>query len=225
MTQPKKQVTLKKSRSLPPGGPSTASVSAIPTWCAYDEMLPINGFKPNPRNPNRHNPEQLRVYAKIIRGNGWRRPVVVSRRSGLIVKGHGAVEACRQHGITEAPVNYQDYASAEAELQDMLADNELARLATNDEPALQELLADLEESGCDQELTGILKTLGADEPIMKTVEVVPPPKMAWVLIGIPLVQFSEINQHVEAIARNPEALVESTVSNDTQEDADDQKNG
>ena len=47
-------------------------------------------MKPTPLNPTRHGPRKLALYAKIIREGVWRRAIVVSTRSGLIVSGHGA---------------------------------------------------------------------------------------------------------------------------------------
>src|SRR3990167_7954221 len=58
--------------------------------CAHARLVPTSKLKPNPQNPNKHSAEQLKLYAKIIRHQGWRRAIVVSKRSGLIVTGHGA---------------------------------------------------------------------------------------------------------------------------------------
>lgn len=187
--------------------------SGIPIYCAFSKIVKLSGLKPNPQNPNTHSAEQLRLYGKIIQVNGWRRAIVVSTRSGLIVKGHGAWLAAKQIGLSHAPIDFQDYPTAEAELQDMLADNELARLAMSDESKLQEILNELEGKGCDLELTGILQKL-EETPELKRWELVPPPpRMAWVLIGVPLVNYGAVSGLVESIGKVPEVLLESTVSN------------
>ena len=143
--------------------PKPKPTRAPAIFCAHDKLVAVADLKPHPRNPNKHPAEQLRLFGKIIRANGWRRPIVVSKRSGCIVKGHGAWLAAQREGFKLAPVNFQDYATAEAELQDMLADNELARLAETDEAELQKLLAELEAAGEDPELAGLLKELEATD--------------------------------------------------------------
>lgn len=140
-------------------------------FCAHDKLVRVSDLKAHPRNPNKHPAEQLRLFGKIIRANGWRRPIVVSKRSKSIVKGHGAWLTAQREGFAVVPVNYQDYPSAEAELQDLLADNELARLAQGDEEQLQKVLAALK--GTDLELAGILAKLAKDksEPALDLKEV------------------------------------------------------
>jgi ParB-like chromosome segregation protein Spo0J len=61
--------------------------------CVYDKMVPIAKLKPNPANPNKHPASQVELLAKIISAHGWRAPITVSNRSGLIVRGHGRLEA------------------------------------------------------------------------------------------------------------------------------------
>jgi hypothetical protein len=46
-----------------------------------------------PGQPNRHSAHQIQLLASIIQEQGWRNPVTVSNRSGLIVRGHGRLEA------------------------------------------------------------------------------------------------------------------------------------
>lgn len=123
-------------------------------YCAYDELVPIADLKPNPRNPNTHPDEQVRLLAKIITENGWRAPITVSKRSGYIVRGHGRLMAAKAAGLEECPVDYQSYESDEQELQDLIADNRIAELAEIDDELLGELMAELEDAGADVELTG-----------------------------------------------------------------------
>lgn len=53
---------------------------------------------------------------------------------------------------------------------------------------------------------------------LRTVTILPPPKMAWVLIGIPVVEFGAIAAHVEAIARIPETIVENSLNDAGRQD-------
>src|SRR5438445_9735483 len=101
--------------------------------CRYSRLVPVAKLKPNPRNPNVHPDGQLALYAKVIAHQGWRRPVVVSKRSGFIVTGHGAVETAKRAGWKLVPVDYQDFKSQTDETAHMLADNRLPELSDIDE--------------------------------------------------------------------------------------------
>lgn len=114
----------------------------------------MGDLKAHPRNPNQHPEAQIELLAKVIEHQGWRRPVRVSRRSGLIIAGHGALLAARSRGWGEVPVDFQDYESEEDELADLMADNRLAELADTDQEVLKELLQSLDDEGFDLNLAG-----------------------------------------------------------------------
>lgn len=128
--------------------------SGIPVYCAYDKIVPISQLRPNPKNPNKHPQDQLEKLGKIIRGNGWRNPITVSTRSGLIVKGHGRMKAAELEEFEEVPVEFQNYDSEEAELADLTADNRLAELAMVDAKMLTEIFGDIDTGAIDFELSG-----------------------------------------------------------------------
>ncbi|MDO8794381.1 MAG: DNA methyltransferase [Vicinamibacterales bacterium] len=122
--------------------------------CAHDEMVDVERLVPNPRNPNRHSGEQIRLLAKIIAAQGWRAPITASRRSGFIVRGHARLVAAQELHLDQAPVDWQEYASEAAEWADLLADNRLSELSDMDRPALKDLLEELDCGQIDAELTG-----------------------------------------------------------------------
>lgn len=125
----------------------------IPVFCAFDEIVDLAELRPNPKNPNQHPEEQIEILAKVIRAQGWRAPVTVSTRTGLIVRGHGRYMAAQVIGCP-VPVDYQHYESEEAELADLVADNRLAELAEIDNTLLAAIMAGLDEADYDTELTG-----------------------------------------------------------------------
>ena len=129
---------------------------SIPIYCAHTRLVDPNTLKPNPANPNRHSAHQIQLLASIIQEQGWRNPITLSRRSGLIVRGHGRLEAALLIGCEVVPVDEQDYGSEAEELADLLADNRLAELAELDEDELKRLLKSIQESdpSFDLELTG-----------------------------------------------------------------------
>src|SRR5881394_2394577 len=96
--------------------------------CEFHKMIPPDELLPHPRNPNKHPDKQVRLLAKVIERQGWRSPVVVSKRSGFIVGGH-----CRRLSAlllnTNCPVEFQDFSSEEEELAHLLADNQFGELS------------------------------------------------------------------------------------------------
>lgn len=59
-----------------------AYAGSVPVFCAHDAIVPLKDLRPNPKNPNQHPPEQIKLLASIIRATGWRAPITVSKRSG-----------------------------------------------------------------------------------------------------------------------------------------------
>ena len=131
----------------------------IPVYCAHTSMIDPATLKPNPVNPNRHSAHQIQLLASIIQDQGWRNPVTVSKRSGLIVRGHGRLEAALLIGCETIPVDEQDYASDAEELSDLLADNRLSELSELDEGDLRRVLRTIQESDpdFDIELSGFME--------------------------------------------------------------------
>lgn len=123
------------SQTTPPAptdAPRAFTADSIPVYCAYDRMVPLGELTPNPDNPNKHPQAQVALLAGIIKGNGWRQAIVVSVQSGMITKGHGRLMAAKFGDMTEAPVDFQNYPSKEAEEADLLADNRIPELAIRD---------------------------------------------------------------------------------------------
>ena len=144
----------------------------VPVYCAYDKLVDTAALVGNPRNPNTHPPEQVKLLGKIIRSTGWRNSVTVSLRSGYIVKGHGRQLAAILEGIPQCPVEYQDYSSEAEEWADLTADNRLAELAETDDVKLADLLAELTREDFPMDLTGytdedlesILDSIAGEDP-------------------------------------------------------------
>lgn len=103
----------------------------IAVRCAFDELVHVDDLKKmvHPMNPNQHPEEQVTLYRKIIRYQGFRRAITASQQSGKMTRGHGLLESCAQEGIFWVPVDWQSYDSEAQELADVLADNLLAELA------------------------------------------------------------------------------------------------
>jgi ParB-like chromosome segregation protein Spo0J len=137
-----------------PAEPRGTTNDGVPVFCAYDEIAAIRDIRPNPGNPNSHNKKQVRLLGDIIQATGWRAPITVSKRSGLITKGHGRRMAAAAMGWKSAPVEYQDYASEEEEHADLIADNRIAELADLDMGKLMDMVEEMDTGIVPVELTG-----------------------------------------------------------------------
>jgi DNA modification methylase len=124
--------------------------------CAHDELVDLVRLQPNPRNPNKHPQRQIEMLAKIIAYQGQRAPIVVSKRSGFIVKGHGRLEAIKHLGWAQAAVDHQDYTDEAQEFADMVADNKIAELAEHDDELMKLTALELNlDNGFDLDLLGV----------------------------------------------------------------------
>lgn len=131
-----------------------ATAGEVPVFCAHDAIVAIEKLIPNPKNPNTHPDAQIQALGRIIRQTGWRAPITVSKRSGFIVKGHGRLAAAKLEGLTEVPVDYQNYTNEAEEYADLVADNRIAELAEIDNKLLADIFADIDTGEIPMELTG-----------------------------------------------------------------------
>ena len=122
--------------------------------CNYTRLEPIEKVIPNPRNPNTHPEGQIELLAKILDFQGWRSPIVVSKSSGFIVRGHGRLIAAQRLGLKKVPIDVQVYDNEAQEWADMVADNRIAELAEMDRATLKDLIEELDTGELDLDLTG-----------------------------------------------------------------------
>ncbi len=142
-----------------------AALPSLKIHCRYDKLISVDKFIPHPKNRNEHPPEQIKRLAKILKYQGVRAPIVVSKQSGFIVKGHGTLLAIKQCGETKAPVVYQNFATPRKEYLFVQSDNAIAVWAELDLSGIQ---ADIKELGKDFDLD--LLGLMGEEPIAEPPE-------------------------------------------------------
>jgi hypothetical protein len=135
--------------------------------CSFSRTADPRTLRPNPANPNRHSADQVERLAGLIEAHGWRSPIVVSKRSGLITRGHGRLLAALKLECNAVPVDDQDYASEAEERADMLADNIVADLAEMDRAVLKDNLVFLREQEYDLRLTAM------DPDVLQVVMIAP----------------------------------------------------
>ena len=153
--------------------PASPQASGIPVHCAHLRIADVTSLIPNPRNPNKHGDTQVALLAKIIRHQGWRAPITISRRSGFVVTGHGRLEAAKLLQVAEVPVDEQDFATEADEWAHLIADNRIAELADADRAMLRDLAEELDTGSFDMDLTGFDYT--ALEELMTAAPPPPPP--------------------------------------------------
>lgn len=107
------------------------------------ETVAIDSLRPHPRNVNQGD---LGAIHESITANGFYGNVVAQRSTGHIIVGSHRWQAAQQAGLTEIPVTWVDV-DDDAALRIMLADNRTARLGSDDDAALAELLKELAEDG------------------------------------------------------------------------------
>ena len=128
---------------------------SIEVKCSFDKMIKLSEIVENPENPNTHSEAQIERLAEIIDFQGMRSPLVISKRSGFLTKGHGRLMALKYLRVDCAPVDFQDYENEAQEYADMVADNEIARWATLDTQKLKEGSEFLKKMDFNLDLLGV----------------------------------------------------------------------
>lgn len=107
------------------------------------EWISIDQLKPHPKNRNQHSKEQVARLAQIIKYQGWRSPIIVSKLSGFIVAGHGRLEAAYKLKQKEVPVVYQDFIDEAQEYAFLVSDNAIASWSELDLSGINTDIGDL----------------------------------------------------------------------------------
>lgn len=67
------------------------------------QLRPAETLKPNPRNARTHSKKQILQIAESIQTFGFTVPLLIDG-DGLIIAGHGRLEAAKLLGLREVPV-------------------------------------------------------------------------------------------------------------------------
>ena len=107
-----------------------------------------------PNNPNKHSDNQLILLSDIYKHTGVRHTIILSKLTGRIVAGHGRMGAADLVGMSQYPVDLQDFKDEAEERAFLLADNRIAELAERDEALVRGHLEYLQTDGIDLAFTG-----------------------------------------------------------------------
>jgi len=117
------------------------------------EHWPIDRLIPYIRNARTHSPEQIAQLAASIAEFGWVTPCLVGS-DGVLVAGHGRLEAARKLGLATVPVIVLDHLTPTQRRALVIADNRIGLNAGYDEEMLRIELAALRDEQFDLALTG-----------------------------------------------------------------------
>jgi len=158
---------------------------------------------------------------------GWVQSITVNKRTGFVVNGHLRITLALRNGAKSVPVEYVDLSPTEEATVLAVLDasvgyaeadpnklDALLREVSSGSAGLQAMISQFAED------SGAVAGLSVSEPgdyDVRPIDTRPPPKMAWVLIGIPTVQYGLIAEDVVRIACLDGVICE-TVLNDGPQD-------
>jgi len=181
------------------------------------EQIPTAELIPYARNSRTHSDEQVAQIAASIREFGFCNPVLIDGQN-TIIAGHGRVLAAGRMKLETIPCLRLTHLTDAQKRAYVIADNRIALNGGWNQEMLDEEIRALAEESFDTALLGfdddeLLKSLGmVEESELKELTIREPPKMTWVLIGIPTTQFGDINEAVERIAGLESTIVETTAN-------------
>jgi ParB-like nuclease domain len=178
--------------------------------------VPIEQLLQDPRNARRHPESNLEAIKGSLAQYGQLKPIVCNRLTGHIEAGNGTLEAALGLGWSHLAVVYVEH-DPETATGFALADNRTSDLSDFDVGRLEAALKEMEATELDPRLDEMLKDLGAEygagrlapEPEPKEIQLKPPPEMVWLLLGIPLDQFGDVQHHVAALQEVSGVTVQS----------------
>ena len=171
---------------------------------------------PNPRNWRTHPKGQQDALKGVLAEVGYADALLAREVEGgslMLIDGHLRAETTPDQ---EVPVLVLDVNEDEAD-KILATLDPLAAMAEASAEKLEELLGDVKTNSeaVDAMLSGMLGHDIAEDGTaiqLNPLDVKAPPKMAWVLVGIPVVRFGEIANIVEKLAEIDGTIVESTAN-------------
>jgi hypothetical protein len=178
--------------------------------------VPARELLRNPRNWRTHPQAQQEALRGILSEVGYADALLAREAddgSLVLVDGHLRAETTPDQ---EVPVLVLDVTEAEADKL-LLSLDPLAELAESNAQALDALLRDVQTGS--EGLAGMWDALARENGLLPEdkaevtpLELKPPPTMAWVLIGVPVVRFGDIQPALEQIAAVPDVTLLSTAN-------------
>jgi ParB-like chromosome segregation protein Spo0J len=131
-------------------------------------MVPVSTVKPYPSNPIDHPGSQVDEIAASMDEFGFVNPILLDA-DGIIIAGHGRLEAAQKRGMKEVPVIRLKHLTQDQAKALRIADNSLPREARWNPDMLDAELAALRAVKFD------LEPLGLEHIVLPEIEEVPEP--------------------------------------------------
>lgn len=168
-------------------------------------MRRLADLAPNESNPRRITPERRAKLRRSLEELGNLSPVTFNVRTGRILGGHKRVEILLEMGEERTAVWCVDLPAGK-ENPAMLALNTHA--GEWDEDKLSAMLKGLSGSEMDAEFFDLAHALEQEPVEIRKVEIKPPPKFAWCLVGVPIVEFGKVQALLDRLPSN--AIIKTT---------------
>ena len=177
--------------------------------------LPIGDLIEDPSNARLHNEQNINAIKSSLQKFGQRKPVVLNKQSGIVLAGNGTLTAARALGweylatviVDDDPATATGFA---------IADNRTAELATWDDEVLAELLESIDDDLSADLLfeAGELEELVAPSQEYKSLRALDldTPKMGWILVGVPIADWSSVSGFVKELPELDGMIVRTQVS-------------
>jgi len=117
-------------------------------------FVAIGNLVPDPHNPRKHRPTQIRAIARSIEAFGFNAPILVDK-TNKIVAGHGRYEAALLLGVDKVPIISLDHLTEIQARAYLLADNKLSDRSTWDDNKLAIQLKELSDLVLDFDIEAI----------------------------------------------------------------------
>lgn len=117
------------------------------------QLKPIDWLKPYPRNPKTHPPEQITNLVKLLKQQGWRKPLECNA-DGVLICGHARLKAALRMRLKKVPVIVHEFESEEQERLYRISDNKISEMGGWDHSLVKLEVLELHEVGIDVEPVG-----------------------------------------------------------------------
>jgi len=111
------------------------------------ERVRVEAVRPDPSNLRKHDDRQIELVAASLARWKQQKPIVIDG-AGVVIAGHGVLEAARRLGWTHIDAVRSDLAGVERVLY-AIADNRLAELSSWDDQSLAAVLTELDAADLD----------------------------------------------------------------------------
>jgi ParB-like chromosome segregation protein Spo0J len=143
------------------------------------EEVPPSQLIAHSLNYRRHPDTQLEALRGSLHELGWVKSVIVSKRTGKIIDGHARIEEAIHQRVATIPVEYVDLTDSEERLALAILDP-IAAMATQDDEALEALLANVETD--DDRLQTLLADLSGESAEQRVGEEEPEIASKWQIL-------------------------------------------